>query len=237
MRVSNILCYLILVTPIRCFIMSSVLSTVCYIMYCIFKNVRCHSVHLLHLELLRPREIKLFTCISHVVYRGCGTSVPCSRTFILKHCLILSERCLASVSFQSHYFPIILAYLLRKLGRVFQQQGSGKYLWCSFNWMSQDWTYSHKYVIICQPLLGDFELINIQSCIHAICIQFSFNRGPDSIQIGFESILLCTPVIAMVYFLLLQFSEFSLSFFQALFFNADSRCLKKKSDHIHKTKG
>ena len=51
---------------IRCFIMSSALSTVCYIMYWALENVRYHSVYLLHLELLRHREIKLLTSISQI---------------------------------------------------------------------------------------------------------------------------------------------------------------------------
>ena len=68
--------------------MSSALSTVCYIMYWTLESVRCHFVYLLHLELLRDREIKLLTSISQVVIKGNGTFVPSSRTFVLK--LIIS---------------------------------------------------------------------------------------------------------------------------------------------------
>ena len=73
---------------IRGFIMSSALSTVCYIMYWTLESVRYHFVYLLHLELLRDREIKLLTSISQVVIKGNGTFVPSSRTFVLK--LIIS---------------------------------------------------------------------------------------------------------------------------------------------------
>lgn len=98
---------------IGCFIMSSTISTVCYIMYWALENVRYHSVYLLHLELLRHREIKLLTSISQVVIRGYGTSVPSSRTFVLK--LIMSfwvKDVWQLYHFQSHCFPFISNYFI-----------------------------------------------------------------------------------------------------------------------------
>lgn len=137
--------------------------------------------------------------------------------------------------FKSHFFPLIyncFSISSNKTRLRVLTARQSKYLRSSLSWMSQYWTNVDKYLIIRQPLVGDFELINIQSCIYAICIQFSFNGKPDSIQIGFESILLCTPVITIVYFLLLQFPEFSLSSFQALF-NTDSRCLTNNNNNNH----
>lgn len=98
MKVSNIFCYLTFKMLIRYFIISSVLSTVCYIIYWTWEKLSYHSIHLLHLELLRHREIKLLNSIFQVVIRGYGMSVPSSRTFVLKH-IILDEWCLAAVSF------------------------------------------------------------------------------------------------------------------------------------------
>lgn len=178
---SNIFCSLTLVMLIKGFIMSFALSTVCYIMYWTLESVRYHFFfYLFHLELLRDRELKLLTSISGVVIKGNGTLVPSSRTFVLKLIITFWMKDVWQIyHFQNHCFPFIFNYFSissEKTGQtvlVARQWQLGS----TFSWMPQNWTYIGKYLIIRQLLVGDFELINIQPCIYASCIQSVSTMG------------------------------------------------------------